>query len=359
MRDRMEEHRRKSGLRRLPQADGSDRAGARELRRHRPLAHGGQRRAQSIAASQLADGTTIDGPAALRQAMLRRPDMFARNMTEMLLTYALGHGVEHHDMPFVRAILKDAARADYRFSSLVLGIVKSAPFQQEEIRVMMITKKAIPRRTVLRGLGATVALPLLDSMVPARDGAGRRRRPRRSSGSGSSTCRTARSCASGRRRRRARTSSSRRSSSRSSRSAKRRDGADQPLELRRERPLGQLRDVAERHVPVQGQPAEARDDGRSAHRARRSGSDIDVPVDGVRDRGSLEPPGQLRRRLPVLVHEHDQLGVADAAAADGDQPARRVRADVRRRPRHAGGAARAPGEEHQHPRRGARERATS
>ena len=81
-------------------------------------------------AAQLADGTKVDGPAALRQAILRRPDMFARNMTEMLLTYALGHGVEHHDMPYVRAILKDAARTDYRFSSLVLGIVKSAPFQR-------------------------------------------------------------------------------------------------------------------------------------------------------------------------------------------------------------------------------------
>ena len=72
----------------------------------------------------------MNGPAALRKAVLRRPDMFARNMTEMLLTYALGHGVEHHDMPFVRGVLKDSARANYRFSSLVLGIVKSLPFQQ-------------------------------------------------------------------------------------------------------------------------------------------------------------------------------------------------------------------------------------
>ena len=80
-------------------------------------------------ASQLADGTAIDGPAALRQAILRNPDMFARNMTEMLLSYALGHGIEYYDMPFVRAIVKDAERSGYRFSSLVLGIVKSAPFQ--------------------------------------------------------------------------------------------------------------------------------------------------------------------------------------------------------------------------------------
>jgi hypothetical protein len=80
-------------------------------------------------ASELADGTRIDGPVALRQAMLRRPDMFARNMTEMLLSYGLGHGIEYYDMPFVRAIVKDAERSGYTFSSLVLGIVKSAPFQ--------------------------------------------------------------------------------------------------------------------------------------------------------------------------------------------------------------------------------------
>jgi hypothetical protein len=47
----------------------------------------------------------------------------------MLLTYALGHGVDHTDMPYVRQVLRTAAPADYRFSSLVLGIVKSAPFQ--------------------------------------------------------------------------------------------------------------------------------------------------------------------------------------------------------------------------------------
>ena len=80
-------------------------------------------------AAQLADGSQVEGPAGLRAAILRRPDMFARNMTEMLLTYALGHGVDHHDMPYVRAILKESAKTDYRFSSLVLGIVKSAPFQ--------------------------------------------------------------------------------------------------------------------------------------------------------------------------------------------------------------------------------------
>ena len=97
--------------------------------------------------------------------------------------------------------------------------------------------------------------------------------------------------------------------------------------------------------PSKGSVHPARHDGRPDHRAEdRPGHD--VPVDGARDRGSLEPPRQLRRRLPLLVHEHHLLADADAAAADGDQPARRVRADVRRRRRDAGGAARAPRAEH-------------
>ena len=82
------------------------------------------------ASAQLADGSKIEGPAALRQALLRRPDMFARNVTEMLMTYALGNRVEYSDMPYVRAILKESAKSDYRFSSLVLGIIRSPAFQR-------------------------------------------------------------------------------------------------------------------------------------------------------------------------------------------------------------------------------------
>jgi hypothetical protein len=79
--------------------------------------------------AQLFDGTQVDGPAALRQALVLRREVFVRNMTEMLMTYALGRGLEHYDMPFIRSILKDASRTGYTFSSVVLGIVKSAPFQ--------------------------------------------------------------------------------------------------------------------------------------------------------------------------------------------------------------------------------------
>jgi mono/diheme cytochrome c family protein len=81
--------------------------------------------------STLWDGTAVDGPAGLRQAILSRPEQFARTATEMLLTYALGRGLEYYDMPIVRAIVKEAARNNYRFSSLVSGIATSAPFQMK------------------------------------------------------------------------------------------------------------------------------------------------------------------------------------------------------------------------------------
>jgi cytochrome c553 len=129
MRDRMEEHRKSpacSGCHKLMDPIGLALENFDGIGRWRTTDNG----AIIDSASQLVDGTQVDGPAALRQAITRRPDMFARNMTEMLMTYALGHGVDHNDMPYVRAILKDAERSGYRFSSLVLGIVKSAPFQR-------------------------------------------------------------------------------------------------------------------------------------------------------------------------------------------------------------------------------------
>jgi hypothetical protein len=81
------------------------------------------------ASGQLADGTVVDGVVAVRQALLRRPEVFVSTLTEKLLTYALGRGVDYYDLPAVRAIVRDAARRDYRFSSIILGIVKSTPFQ--------------------------------------------------------------------------------------------------------------------------------------------------------------------------------------------------------------------------------------
>jgi hypothetical protein len=77
----------------------------------------------------LADGSKVNGPAALREAILSRPDAFATVVIERMLTYALGRGLEPGDMPVVRRIEKKAAQNDYRLSAIVMGIVESAPFQ--------------------------------------------------------------------------------------------------------------------------------------------------------------------------------------------------------------------------------------
>ena len=81
------------------------------------------------AAGGLPDGSTFTGAAGLRLALLRNPELFVTTTTEKLLTYALGRGVEENDAPAVRGIVRAARSDDYRFSSLVLGIVNSTPFQ--------------------------------------------------------------------------------------------------------------------------------------------------------------------------------------------------------------------------------------
>ena len=81
------------------------------------------------AAGELPDGTPFDGPAGLKDALLRHPERFVTTVTEKLMTYALGRGIEYYDAPAVRAIVRDAAEDGYRLSSLVKGVVRSAPFQ--------------------------------------------------------------------------------------------------------------------------------------------------------------------------------------------------------------------------------------
>ena len=81
------------------------------------------------ASGELPDGTPFDGPSGLKAALLRHPDRFVTTVTEKLMTYALGRGVEHYDAPAIRAIVRDAARDDYRLSALVKGVVRSTPFQ--------------------------------------------------------------------------------------------------------------------------------------------------------------------------------------------------------------------------------------
>ena len=85
------------------------------------------------ASGMLPDGTAFDGVAELLAALVRRPDRFVSTLTEKLLTYALGRGLEHYDMPAVRAIVREAAVSDYRMSSVILGIVKSLPFRERRI----------------------------------------------------------------------------------------------------------------------------------------------------------------------------------------------------------------------------------
>jgi hypothetical protein len=84
------------------------------------------------ASGKLVDGTAVNGPADVRNALMRHPEQFVRTLTEKLMTYALGRSVEYYDMPTVRAIVRDAARDNYRFSSIVMGIVRSPAFQMRK-----------------------------------------------------------------------------------------------------------------------------------------------------------------------------------------------------------------------------------
>ena len=81
------------------------------------------------ASGGLPDGSTFTGVSGLRTALLRKPEMFVGTLTEKLMTYGLGRGLEYYDAPAVRDIVREAHGQDYRFSSLVLGIVSSDPFQ--------------------------------------------------------------------------------------------------------------------------------------------------------------------------------------------------------------------------------------
>jgi hypothetical protein len=81
------------------------------------------------ASGQLVDGTRMTGVESLRNALISYSDAFVQTMIEKLMMYAVGRATHYYDMPSIRGIAREAARNDYRFSSLVLGIVKSEPFQ--------------------------------------------------------------------------------------------------------------------------------------------------------------------------------------------------------------------------------------
>jgi hypothetical protein len=86
------------------------------------------------ASGVLLDGTKVDGPVALQHALVAQKEQFVRAVTAKLLTYTLGRGIEYYDDPAVRGIVRNAAADDYRWSSVVLGIVKSVPFQMRTVK---------------------------------------------------------------------------------------------------------------------------------------------------------------------------------------------------------------------------------
>jgi len=85
------------------------------------------------AAGKMFDGAKLDGPVSLRQAILNRSDAFLGTFAENLLSYGLGRVIDYRDMPFVRGIEREAARNNNRFSSFILGVVKSPSFQMRRV----------------------------------------------------------------------------------------------------------------------------------------------------------------------------------------------------------------------------------
>jgi len=88
------------------------------------------------ASGVLPDGSKFQGPAELQQALLSRPERIANAVTEKLLMYALGRTLEYYDAPAVRTIVREAASSEYRWSSLILGIIESTPFQMRRSRTL-------------------------------------------------------------------------------------------------------------------------------------------------------------------------------------------------------------------------------
>jgi hypothetical protein len=84
------------------------------------------------AAGGLPDGSEFDGVAGLERALLHRPEWFVRTLTEKLFTFALGRPPEEHDAPAIRRIVREARAQEYRFSVLIVGLVKSTPIQMRK-----------------------------------------------------------------------------------------------------------------------------------------------------------------------------------------------------------------------------------
>jgi len=98
---------------------------------------------------KLVDGTAVNGPSDLRNALLKHPEQFAQTFTEKLMTYALGRSVEYYDMPTVRKIVKDAKAGNYKFSSIVMGIVKTPAFQSNMVELPQ-SQQSAPKQVAAR-----------------------------------------------------------------------------------------------------------------------------------------------------------------------------------------------------------------
>jgi hypothetical protein len=90
---------------------------------------GGQGGVPIDVSATLWDGTKVNGPIELRQALGKYSPQFVRNITEKLMTFALGRGVEYEDMSVIRAIVRDADKDNDRFMAILMGVIKSGPFQ--------------------------------------------------------------------------------------------------------------------------------------------------------------------------------------------------------------------------------------
>jgi hypothetical protein len=107
------------------------------------------------ATTTLPGGIAVSGPGGLRDAILSRPELFVSTLTEKLMVYALGRRLEAEDMPTVRRIVREAARDDYRFDDIVLGIVRSAQFQQKARFTTSATPTVADTRTSATSTGAS------------------------------------------------------------------------------------------------------------------------------------------------------------------------------------------------------------
>src|SRR5215467_8914106 len=87
------------------------------------------------------DGTKFDGMAGLKQALLSHPEEFVATVTEKLMMYGVGPNMQYYDRPAIRAVVKESARSNYTFGSLVLGVAKSVPFQMRETHDARLAKQ--------------------------------------------------------------------------------------------------------------------------------------------------------------------------------------------------------------------------